>query len=237
MGASDLKNRTVLSGRNMFDKAMHFHMFRMGRAGNMTLQRVLLKMLQTGKYTPAATWIMPTAGRGMDVERANALWRVCTEPKSTSPEDVVSIFFNEEPPHDFRYHHRKVRARLALRAAVHHTHRRVSVLKRAATQHDSASSRLRSRARTTFWRRTIRRWRKSCSRLRLSARRPRSAARARSTRRRWRAGASTRATTTSAYTTRGRRAAVCSPTAPAAGAGSAARRSDATRADNFFRNL
>lgn len=33
-------------------------------------------------------------GRGMDIEKANAMWRICLNPKNASKDDTTNIFFN-----------------------------------------------------------------------------------------------------------------------------------------------
>lgn len=51
-------------------------------------QRILLEMIQSGKYYPAATWVIPYQGRGMSHERCQALWRMITAPTTVQPEHV-----------------------------------------------------------------------------------------------------------------------------------------------------
>jgi hypothetical protein len=49
---------------------------------------------------------------GMEVNRANAVWRVYCQPKATTQEDVATIFFDEELPHNWRYNIDKARPRM-----------------------------------------------------------------------------------------------------------------------------
>jgi hypothetical protein len=100
-GKSDLKNRATLTINCLLEKAYHFFTFRMNkRLHPPTLQYVLLRMLRTGKYMPSSQYIVRgKINGGMEVNRANAVWRVYCQPKATTQEDVATIFFDEELPH------------------------------------------------------------------------------------------------------------------------------------------
>ena len=61
-----------------------------------TLLQVLTAMIRTGKFYPVAKWVAPFAGRGMDPDRAEAAFRMMTEPETCMPADVARVFFEQK---------------------------------------------------------------------------------------------------------------------------------------------
>ena len=61
-----------ITPRNIFERAYQFWLYKacgkVGRDGHVSLDEVLLKMMRSGKFFPAATWF---TGRGMDWERVS----------------------------------------------------------------------------------------------------------------------------------------------------------------------
>jgi hypothetical protein len=88
-GAGNLKKRTQLTPTNLFTKAMVFYSLHSRDDRNaVTIQQIILEMIQSGKYFPSATWVIPFQGRGMSHPRAQALWRMYKAPMSVTVEDV-----------------------------------------------------------------------------------------------------------------------------------------------------
>lgn len=61
----------------------------------------LLRMLKTRKYYPAASWVIPKAGNGMDSKRASFVWKIMKMPQESQCVDIENIFFMES--RSFRY--------------------------------------------------------------------------------------------------------------------------------------
>ena len=57
------------------------------------LVSILLRMLQSGKYYPCATWVITYTCQGMDVARAQTIFKAMLEPETVTREDVVFLFF------------------------------------------------------------------------------------------------------------------------------------------------
>lgn len=49
--------------------------------------------MQSGKYMPAASWVIPCQGSGMDLRRATSFWKMMITPEETTAEDVHRVFF------------------------------------------------------------------------------------------------------------------------------------------------
>lgn len=94
-GAGSLKNRQVLSTRNIFDRCMVFAEVHTTAGIQRSMQDVLCEMMQTGTYIPNAQWVIPHQGRGMSHRRAAAVWKMLTCPPNVTPEDVHLVFFWE----------------------------------------------------------------------------------------------------------------------------------------------
>lgn len=101
-GKGELKNRVMLNPNNMFERAQLYFMYRWrGRKGEVDIERVLLRMMRTGKYAPSAQFVIPYQGRGMERRRANALWRMIIAPSTTEQHHINDVFFAREQG---RYH-------------------------------------------------------------------------------------------------------------------------------------
>lgn len=91
-GAGPLKQRVVLDPARIFDKAMAFANMRMRGKLRPSLTCVLQQMMLTGKYYPSASWVVPSAGMGWDLDRANAAWKMMLLPRETTFQDVEFVF-------------------------------------------------------------------------------------------------------------------------------------------------
>ena len=73
------------------------------------LPNTLVRMHKTGKFIPAAQWIVPMQWRGMDLVKAASMWRIITEPQQTTRDDMLNIYFDK---HADRYFDGAIRTRL-----------------------------------------------------------------------------------------------------------------------------
>ena len=74
-GNGDLKNKSIISANTIFERASTFYKMKMrSHLEQPSLAEVLLRMHRTGKYYPAAQWVVPSAGHGMSKSKANAAW-------------------------------------------------------------------------------------------------------------------------------------------------------------------
>ncbi|KAJ7566710.1 hypothetical protein O6H91_02G115400 [Diphasiastrum complanatum] len=94
LGLDDLKKKVCLTPENVFERCWMYHTFYKNRMQGNSMPVCLLSMLRTGNYYPAAAWITPAAGQGMDAQRVAALWCCLLAPSSVSLEDIHKIFFN-----------------------------------------------------------------------------------------------------------------------------------------------
>jgi hypothetical protein len=95
-GAGKLKNRTELKPANLFRKALNFYQFKLNAPGGEEsyLPSILLSMMRTGKYFPAASFVMPYQGSGMDTRRAGSMWRTLVDHEAVDEDDINRIFFH-----------------------------------------------------------------------------------------------------------------------------------------------
>lgn len=90
LGAGPLKNKTELNVCNLFAKAVHFATFHQtGKAwrDQSGLVGVFTAMLRTGLIYPAAAFVMPVGGRGMDIERSECLFAALLDPHVSDASD------------------------------------------------------------------------------------------------------------------------------------------------------
>ena len=57
------------------------------------VDRMLLWIIQTGKYAPAAAWVITGQGYGLSYPQFDALWHIVLDPDGTTLEDVHRLFF------------------------------------------------------------------------------------------------------------------------------------------------
>lgn len=102
-GNGDLKNKSVVSTHTIFERASTFYKMKMrSHYDQPSLAQVLLRMHRTGKYYPAAQWVVPTAGHGMSITRANAAWLMAVSPADVKMKHVMNVYFGVDD-HDLRY--------------------------------------------------------------------------------------------------------------------------------------
>ena len=91
-GAGPLKNRIMLEPKRTFDKAMIYYNMYCRTNPRVDIETCLLMMLRTGKYYPAAEWVIPHTGQGWDRVRAAIAWRMLIHPEQTTLDDVHCVF-------------------------------------------------------------------------------------------------------------------------------------------------
>lgn len=57
------------------------------------IREVLWHMIRTKRYCPHAHWCIPQQGKGMWWGKAQALWRLCTDPENATQDDINIVFF------------------------------------------------------------------------------------------------------------------------------------------------
>jgi len=92
LGAGDFKSRTPLSFKSVFHRSAVWWQFQERADREVSIQTVLLHMLQSGKFYPASQWVAPHQGT-MNLDRAKAVWRVMVAPETVDAVDVNLIFF------------------------------------------------------------------------------------------------------------------------------------------------
>ena len=102
-GNGDLKNKSVISVHTIFERASTFYKMRMRpHYDQPSLAQVLMRMHRTGKYYSAASWVVPTAGQGMSITKANAAWLMSVSPADVKMKHVMNVYFGVDD-HDLRY--------------------------------------------------------------------------------------------------------------------------------------
>ena len=56
------------------------------------MPHVLLRMVRNGHFFPAGNCVIPSQGKGMVRRRAEACWKMLTEPEHTCMSDVDAVF-------------------------------------------------------------------------------------------------------------------------------------------------
>jgi hypothetical protein len=97
-GAGPLKTKTALNPHNIFTKATVFHRTKFRSSRVVGFHHVLLSMLQTGKYYPAATWIMQARPRPSRCRCPNRLTCACSHYSS-------ALFAHANPLYPVKDHH------------------------------------------------------------------------------------------------------------------------------------
>ena len=86
--------RCALTLTNLWGRAHVYHQFHPFRLQE-ELPHVLLRMVRSGHFYPAANWVIPTQGRGMVRRRALSCWKMLTDPQSCVMSDVDAVFFED----------------------------------------------------------------------------------------------------------------------------------------------
>ena len=97
LGAGPLKGRTQLTPHNVMLKAMNFWQYQWrGPRNGVTFPAILLAMLRSDHFYPAATWAIPYSGRGLAYGRMGSLWTIMTCPTAARITDIHNVFFTAE---------------------------------------------------------------------------------------------------------------------------------------------
>lgn len=90
----EIKNRISLTRTNVMEEVTRYQKENKEEHGILALKTALLNMVQSGEYYASGEWVMPrVAGRGMNKERASAVWKMMTHPSQAQPRDVDLVFF------------------------------------------------------------------------------------------------------------------------------------------------
>ena len=84
--------RTVLTKHNIM-KAMWREYYTALRPLDPPPDRILWWMMQSGKYVPAATWIITAQGQGLSYVQLEAMWDLIKTPEGATLDDVHNLFF------------------------------------------------------------------------------------------------------------------------------------------------
>lgn len=85
------KSFTTLSAYTIFQRASAFQ--RLHPHVCDSFRSTLFAMHQSGSYAPDAKWVMSRPGAGMDMDRAEAAWRMMSDPASSTMHDVDMVYF------------------------------------------------------------------------------------------------------------------------------------------------
>jgi hypothetical protein len=101
--SSNHDSRQHIKQNNVLKYVHHFHTHNLAPA-KQSLLATLTLMMRTGDYLPDSSWVEPTRGRGMNLERAETAWamHVTDRPSEIDAAAVANVFF--EPP-AFRQRH------------------------------------------------------------------------------------------------------------------------------------
>lgn len=99
-GGDELKHRISLTTSNIFDRAFMYWKFHLKHPIGNDFLGTIHNMIRTGKYYPSSSWITPHQGRGMPLNKINALWNCMVYPKETSYNDVKQIFVQQDEPRE-----------------------------------------------------------------------------------------------------------------------------------------
>ena len=86
--------RVALTLANLWARANVFNQFHFHCLGE-DMPHVLLRMVRSGHFYPAGNWVIPCQGRGMVRRRADACWKMLTDPEHVSMRDVGAVFFED----------------------------------------------------------------------------------------------------------------------------------------------
>ncbi|KAK9832011.1 hypothetical protein WJX84_000553, partial [Apatococcus fuscideae] len=88
------EGKIALAKTSLF-KVLYREWYTQLRPLDVEVDRLLLWMLQTGRYTPSSTWITTPNGSGINFDQARAMWKVCREPETIDLSTVHNLFFHD----------------------------------------------------------------------------------------------------------------------------------------------
>ncbi|KAK9901109.1 hypothetical protein WJX75_005848 [Coccomyxa subellipsoidea] len=71
-GADHIENRVPIDLYNFWPRLHLYSQYSATRPLGESLERTVTRMMQSGKYYPSAKWVVPAAGRGMVLAKAQA---------------------------------------------------------------------------------------------------------------------------------------------------------------------
>jgi hypothetical protein len=87
------KGFITLSPYTIFHRATLFYRLYFPDS-NLTFRRILLEMHKSGKYAPDGKWIIKRAGEGLNVNSAEAAWRLMRDPQNCTERDIGCVYFD-----------------------------------------------------------------------------------------------------------------------------------------------
>lgn len=91
--AADYEQNKIIIAKAGIFKAAYKHWVAHVRPAEVSFRSVLLHMMRSGMYVPAAQWIMNPNGRGLDPDRAETMWLCIHNPAQMQMADLNALFF------------------------------------------------------------------------------------------------------------------------------------------------
>ncbi|KAL3694485.1 hypothetical protein R1sor_008136 [Riccia sorocarpa] len=85
-------SRTELTPYNVLSKTPLYRRWKSKKALQVSFRDCLRSITASGQYVPALRWLLM---RGVNLRRAESLWRLAVSPESTTLNDIDLIFFNK----------------------------------------------------------------------------------------------------------------------------------------------
>ena len=78
--------------QNIFDRVFMWRKYNCKHPLIVDFSRDLFDMLKTGKYYPAASWVIAEYGKGYEPYRMQSLYRIMVTPFQITRQDVTNVF-------------------------------------------------------------------------------------------------------------------------------------------------
>ena len=95
LGADPIAKKLRVDKKNVFGRVYLYSLISQSRfQDRFKFERMLLRMLRTGRYYADASWCLaPYGGSGMERAKAAAAYRLYTSPQGFSNADMMCLFF------------------------------------------------------------------------------------------------------------------------------------------------
>ena len=91
-GQEESKNRVPLTMKNLVDRVFMWRKYNCKHPLVVDFGRDLYKMLKTGKYYPATSWVIVGCGKGYEPSRMQSLYKIMVMPVQITRQDVANVF-------------------------------------------------------------------------------------------------------------------------------------------------
>jgi hypothetical protein len=95
MGSGSIKKKCTLTAENLFEKIEMYARQNMGCCRQFGIVTVLREMMKTGLYYPSARFVIPAQGRGMNMARAQIMYKMIHTYEAITNTDITYIFFDK----------------------------------------------------------------------------------------------------------------------------------------------